>query len=361
MPAQQKPAPLPDPAAFRAALAAWFAKDGLDYPWRQTREPYAILVSEVMLQQTRIATVLGKGYFTRFLQLFPDPATLARADDATLLRAWEGLGYYRRARLLRETARAVVARHAGIFPADADALAALPGIGRYTAGAVLSFAFGLPAPVVDGNVARVLARLFDLHAPVDSTAATQKIWAWAAALVDPTDPRTFNSALMELGQTICRKGIPACDRCPVARFCRATDPAAFPVRKPRAAVTAVTEHALWCRRPDGAVLLQQARGRREGLWQLPVRPAAAVTGLKLLGSFRYSITRYQVTLHVHAADPRHLPPPDHPNTETWHPLADLPALPLATPFRKALHSLLANPATADHHRPAPIRPARRTP
>jgi A/G-specific adenine glycosylase len=352
--------PLVRRAAFRSALCRWFARNGLDYPWRRTRDPHAILVAEVMLQQTRIATVLGKGYYTRFLSRFPDPATLAQADDASLLRAWEGLGYYRRARLLRETARAVVTHHDGRFPADPAALLALPGIGRYTAGAVLSFAFGIPAPLVDGNVARVLARLLDFRQPVDSPAGARQLWQWAAELVDPNDPRAYNSALMELGQTVCRNGTPACDRCPVARFCQASAPADLPVRKPRAAVTDLTEHALFARRGDGAVLLQQARGRREGLWQLPVR-AAGLSRLPLAATVRYSITRYRVTLHVHVVDPARVPAGPPELVEVWHPAASLPHLPMSAPFRRALQSLLAKPALDGHprrRRPAspPIAP-----
>ena len=160
--------PLEDPAAFRRALAAWFRREGRDYPWRRTRDPYAILVSEVMLQQTQVATVLGRGFYTRFLERFPDTATLAAVDDDALLKAWEGLGYYRRARMLREAARAVEQGHGGRFPETFDEILALPGVGRYTAGAVLSFAFGKPSPVVDGNVARVLSRVLDSADPIDA-------------------------------------------------------------------------------------------------------------------------------------------------------------------------------------------------
>ncbi|RYD37330.1 MAG: A/G-specific adenine glycosylase, partial [Verrucomicrobiaceae bacterium] len=149
---------LEDQDAFREALAVWFSENGRDYPWRRTREPYAILVSEVMLQQTQIATVLGRGFYTRFLDSFPDAGSLARADDAAILKAWEGLGYYRRVRMLRETARAVITDHGGRFPDGIAQLMALPGVGRYTAGALRSFAFDLPAAVVDGNVSRVLSR-----------------------------------------------------------------------------------------------------------------------------------------------------------------------------------------------------------
>lgn len=338
--------PLSDPAGFRRVLGAWFRRHGRDHPWRRTRDPYAVLVSEVMLQQTRVATVLAGGYFERFLARFPDPATLARAGDDALLRAWEGLGYYRRARLLRDTARAIVARHGGRFPAGIDALLALPGIGRYTAGALRSFAFDRPAAVVDGNVARVLARLFDFQQPVDCAAGRRQLDEWAARLVDPAAPRVFNSALMELGQTHCAAGRPACGRCPVRRFCTAPQPAALPLRKPRPRPTRVVEHAVFARRADGAVLLQRAQGgRRDGLWQLPLRSAAAAARLPLLATTRYPITRFLVTLHIHAAPPA----ARRRAGEAWQPPAALARLPLAAPFRRALDSLLANhPEAAEH-------------
>ena len=153
--------PLEAPEAFRKALGVWFSKDGKDFPWRRTSDPYAILVSEMMLQQTRVATVLGKGYYTRFLAEFPDVGALAAADDTRLLKAWEGLGYYRRARMLRDAASAVLDIHRGVFPSGEKELLALPGIGPYTAAALLSFCFGKPSALVDGNVSRVLSRLMD--------------------------------------------------------------------------------------------------------------------------------------------------------------------------------------------------------
>lgn len=165
--------------AFREALALWFARTGKDYPWRRTTEPYAILISEVMLQQTQIATVLGKGFYTRFLETFPDVQSLAEADDERLLKAWEGLGYYRRVRMLRETARAVIGRHEGKFPTDTLVLMELPGVGRYTAGALRAFAFNLPAALVDGNVSRVLSRVMDFSDPVDGASGQKQIWEWA--------------------------------------------------------------------------------------------------------------------------------------------------------------------------------------
>jgi len=263
--------PTRDANGFRNALQAWFSRYGRDYPWRRTRDPYQVLVSEVMLQQTQIATVLGKGYYTRFLDVFPDVQTLAAADDAALLKAWEGLGYYRRARMLRETARAVAGNHDAVFPSELDALMALPGIGRYTAGALRAFAFGLPAVVVDGNVSRVLARVMDFSQPVDTTAGQRQIWNWAEMLADPKRPRSYHAALMELGQTLCRPGLPDCMNCPVAAYCRSRDPASLPVKSRKSTVTEVTEHAIWLRDGDGRILLHHESGsRRTGLWKLPL-------------------------------------------------------------------------------------------
>lgn len=327
-------------AAFRKTLASWFASHGRDYPWRRTTDPYAILVSEMMLQQTQIATVLGKGFYQRFLQVFPDVAALAVADDERLLKAWEGLGYYRRARMLRETARVVSACHGGCFPQDWENLLALPGVGRYTAGAVRAFAFDLPGAVVDGNVARVLARLFDFREPVDDTTGRKQLAAWAEMLENPAAPRTYNSALMELGQTHCRPGTPDCAACPVKRHCRAEEPATLPVKRRPPPVTAVDEHALWRRDRDGRVLLHRASGgRRTGLWQLPLRDAAAIAHLPVVAELDYSITRYRVRLRVHR------PPRGNPDLlpdEAWISAADLVRLPLAAPFRRALNQLLEN-------------------
>lgn len=327
--------------AFRKALGGWFAKQGKDYPWRRTADPYAILVSEVMLQQTQIATVLGKGYYERFLARFPEVAALAAADDERLLKAWEGLGYYRRARMLRAAARVVVARHDGRFPQDWESLLALPGVGRYTAGAVRAFAFDLPGAVVDGNVARVLARVFDFREPVDDTVGRKQLASWAEIVEDPAAPRIHNSALMELGQTHCRPGPPACAECPVARHCRAADPARLPLKRPTAAVTAVDEHALWLRDRSGRVLLHREAGRRRtGLWKLPLREAAEVAHLPVVAELHYTITRYRVRLRVHR--PPNGKPRPQPE-EAWVSPADLAQLPLAAPFRRAVTRLLENP------------------
>ena len=327
--------------AFREALATWFSSAGRDYPWRRTREPYAILISEVMLQQTQIATVLGRGFYTRFLETFPNLESLATADDERLLKAWEGLGYYRRVRMLRETARAVIAKHGGEFPTELGPLMRLPGVGRYTAGALRAFASDLPAAVVDGNVARVLSRVMDFSAPVDDTAGQKQLWKWAEELSDPERSRIYNSALMELGQRICRPGHPDCQSCPVAGFCRTRVPDLLPVKRQKTTITEVDEHALWWRDSTGRLLLHRESGkRREGLWKLPTREASEISGLPILEEHHYAITRYRVRLKVHDATGFE----ENCTTgegEVWHEIDDVLALPMPSPFRRAIARLLA--------------------
>ena len=327
-------------ADFRAALVRWFATAGKDYPWRRTQDPYAILLSEVMLQQTQIATVLGKGYYTRFLAAFPDLRSLADADDATLLKAWEGLGYYRRARMLRKTAQAVLTDHGGVFPQDLEDLLKLPGVGPYTAGALRAFAFDLPAVLVDGNVTRVLARLLDFSGLVDDAAGVRQIREWAGALADPERSRIYHSALMELGQTHCRPGVPDCVRCPVVPFCAATTPEALPVKSRKTPVTRVTEHALWLRDATGRLLLHHEGGqRRTGLWKLPTREVTEIARLPILSETRYSITRYRVTLIVHDGNaPGREFQPAH--DESWRKPSELATLAIAAPFRRVIESLV---------------------
>lgn len=328
-----------DPQEFRDLLAAWFGEHGKDYPWRRTEDPYAVLVSEVMLQQTRISTVLGGGFFTRFLARFPDLESLAESDDAGLLKAWEGLGYYRRARMLRETARVLVERHGGRFPTDGNELLALPGIGPYTAGAVRAFAFDEPAVLVDGNVIRVLARLMDFPDPVDDAKGRNRIDGWAEDLADPERPRIYHSALMELGQTCCRPRSPDCGVCPVARFCRTRRPEELPVKIRRVTMTAVDEHALWLRDRAGRVLLHREDGsRRTGLWKLPLRDEAECDGRPALAEHRYTITRYRVRLRVFGGPRQRVRPRAG---EQWVEAGRIPGLAIAAPFRKVVMRLLS--------------------
>src|SRR6185503_9991928 len=201
------------------ALVGWYRGARRDLPWRRTRDPYAIWVSEVMLQQTRVTVVVP--YWQRWMARFPSPAALAGAPLDDVLAAWSGLGYYGRARNLHRGAREVVARYGGRLPDSAGELRTLPGIGRYTAGAIASMAFDRQEPLVDGNVARVLARVFAVEEDVKSAAGQNRLWQLAADLVPSEAPGDFNQALMELGATLCAPAAPRCAGCPLAADCRA--------------------------------------------------------------------------------------------------------------------------------------------
>jgi len=262
-------------AAIRQKLLGWYDEAARALPWRQTRDPYAIWVSEVMLQQTRVETVIP--YYERFLASFPTPIALAEANEDTVLSHWSGLGYYRRARLLQAGVREVVAQYGGKVPEDAEARRALPGVGRYTAGAIGSIAFGKEEPIVDGNVARVLARMFRIDTPIGSPVTNKRLWEEAGRLVPGVRPGDLNQALMELGAMICTPKEPSCESCPVAADCEAHacgEVGSLPVPRPRrtpsemklSAVVATrgreTEPRVW--------LLQSQQKLFAGLWGLPM-------------------------------------------------------------------------------------------
>ena len=205
--------------AFRKALIGWYLANKRDLPWRHTNDPYRIWVSEVMLQQTQVATVVP--YYHRFLKHFGDLKSLAGADSQKVLKAWEGLGYYARARNLHRAAILVLKEHRGVVPNRWAEFRKLPGVGDYIAAAVLSLAFEQPYPVVDGNVKRVLARLLVMKEPVNKASSTKKFQEKADQLLEPKQPGTFNQAMMELGATVCKPQQPLCGSCPVQKMCRA--------------------------------------------------------------------------------------------------------------------------------------------
>jgi A/G-specific adenine glycosylase len=240
---------------FTRQLLCWFGRNKRDLPWRQTRDPWAIWVSEVMLQQTRVEAV--REHYPRFLQRYPTPAAFARVTDDELLRAWRGLGYYRRARLLRAGAQAVMERHGGRVPADPEALADLPGIGPYTKGALASIAFDLPELAVDGNVERVTARHRGIAELVKSGPGSRKVRAAVRSWQDPQRPGDFNQALMQLGATICTPRTPRCLLCPVAADCHATQHGLqdqLPALRPRRATVEVHAQALLIDAGNGKLL-----------------------------------------------------------------------------------------------------------
>jgi A/G-specific adenine glycosylase len=201
----------------RGELLDWYDRERRELPWRKTRDPYAVWVSEIMLQQTRVATVVP--YYARFMERFPDPASLASASEDEVLAHWSGLGYYRRARLLQRGVREVVERYGGRVPEDPALRRALPGIGAYTSGAIGSIAFSREEAIVDGNVARVLSRVFAIEEPLGGSASERMLWSKARELVEGTRPGDFNQALMELGARICTPREPRCAECPIASAC----------------------------------------------------------------------------------------------------------------------------------------------
>jgi len=266
------------PDLLASQLVRWFKKSARDLPWRRTRDPYAIWLSEVMLQQTRVETVIP--YYERFLSHFPTVQDLARADIDTVLSLWSGLGYYRRARELHRCANEIVAKYNGVFPSDIEGLRSLRGIGPYTAGAIASIAFDKPVPLVDGNVARVLSRLFTIEQDMKSTAGMKEAWSTAEKVVPKDEPGAFNQALMELGATICTPRDPGCLVCPVRDLCRARAQGRerdLPIMSAKKAspkvpmVAAVIEHEgkiLFARRKEGGLF--------GGLWEPPMVPADSV-------------------------------------------------------------------------------------
>lgn len=269
--------------ALADALLDWYRSRARDLPWRRTSDPYAIWVSEIMLQQTRVDTVIP--YYERFLARWPRVADLAAAELDEVLELWSGLGYYRRARQLHQAAGEVVERHGGELPRSAEQLVSLTGVGRYTAGAIASIAYGQATPLVDGNVIRVLSRLFGFEDDMRTAKGQRRVWERAGELVIADAPGDFNQALMELGATVCTPKRPACDRCPVAEPCvarrgdRVDELPKLSKKKPpepRSLVAAVIEDR------QGRVLL--ARRAREGLfgglWEPPMVAGEALGGVR---------------------------------------------------------------------------------
>ncbi len=316
---------------FRRLLTNWFSENAKDYPWRSTSNPYEILVSEIMLQQTQVVTVLDRGFYRRWLEVFPDFKQLADAEESEVLRMWEGLGYYSRARNLHRLAKIVVYELENHFPKDVEQIEALPGIGKYTAGAIASFAFDSPVPAVDANIARVLARLFDFQERIDTSVGQKQIWEWAADLVPSSGGRIWNSALMELGQTLCGPRKTFCNECPIAESCRCVEPLGLPIKKLKQGVTNIDEHVILNIR-NGKVLLEQETGnRRKGMWKLPSRDKKEVTKLDLITIQNYGITRYKVKMHIYKSKNAQLN-----ENEKWVSLDDLASLPVPSPYRRAL-------------------------
>jgi A/G-specific adenine glycosylase len=284
---------------MRRKLARWYATAKRDLPWRRTRDPYAITVSELMLQQTQVVTVIP--YYERWLKLFPTWRVLAEAKEHDVIKAWEGLGYYRRARNLHALARAV-ARNGGELPACGEGLLELPGIGPYTAAAVGSIAFGLPLAVLDGNVMRVLARLLAIKEDIALGTTRAKLQLIADDFLDQRDPSTHNQAMMELGATVCLPRKPLCLVCPLRDDCRGRDRAEeFPVKSRIAQVK--REETVAIIRKGGSFYCEQVPEGKpwHGLWRFPDLDEARMIRGEGIARIKYGITKYAVTMQAVAA------------------------------------------------------------
>jgi A/G-specific adenine glycosylase len=249
---------------FRKLLLAWFRQFQRDLPWRRTKDPYAVWISEIMLQQTRVAAVIP--YYERFLSRFPNVRALAEAPQEEVLRLWSGLGYYSRARNLQKAAQQVIALHGAEFPQDEEGVLALSGIGPYTGAAILSIAFGAKHAVLDGNVARVLARLGAVRGDLRESRRWQSLQKTAGELLDPKSPGDWNQAMMELGAMVCTPRAPQCLLCPVAKFCRARqlgDPEAFPEKRKKRDVVQIVLAAAVFSTPCGQTLLLPPPGNKK--------------------------------------------------------------------------------------------------
>jgi len=343
---------------FRRRLRTWYLRHARDLPWRRTGDPYAVWLSEIMLQQTQVAAV--KSCFERFLRRFPSIRALASADEEEVARLWEGLGYYRRARQLHQAAKQILAQHGGVFPRDAESVRRLPGIGRYTAGAILSIAFDARQPILEANTMRLFSRLLAYRGDPASAAGTRLLWAMAEAVLPRRGSGSFNQALMELGSTVCLGRAPRCDACPVAGLCRARE-MSLTAEIPRPKVKRPAEH-----RHEAAVVVHRGRrvllvkcpegGRWAGLWDFPrfmvpsehvaasreelVAGVERLTGVSIepgerLATIRHGVTRFRITLDCYAA--RYVPGGDgrrRPAIARWILPGELEKYPLSTTGRK---------------------------
>jgi len=360
---------MPDLQQIVSSLLKWWDNEHAELPWRGSHDPYAIWVAEVMLQQTQIATVIP--YYERWMARFPTVTTLAAASLDDVLKLWEGLGYYSRARNLHEAARTVVEQYDGHLPSTVGELIKLKGIGRYTAGAIASIAFGRPAPVLDGNVIRVLSRLFDLPDDVTTTATKKRLWQLAADLVPAGRPGDFNQALMELGQQICLPANPLCLLCPVSAHCLARARGTQlerPVRPPRPNTPHydVVAGIIWQNGHSDAerflIAQRPLAGLLGGLWEFPggkqeagetlpqalSREIVEELGIEIevgrfLTTLKHTYTHFRITLHAFHANhrsgrPQNLAVADH----AWVTLAELDNYAFAVTDRKIIAALKAD-------------------
>ncbi len=333
-------------AQFRRALWRWFRTNGRDLPWRRTTDPYAILVSEVMLQQTQVAAVIP--YYERWLRRFPNIKRLASAPESEVLHAWQGLGYYSRARNLHAAAKILRKKYRGTFPLRIEELVALPGVGRYTANAIATFAFDRSVPVVEANIARVLSRVFNLQIPIDEIAGRNALWHAAEMLLPKRGARIHNSALMDLGATICTARLPKCGICPAKKFCRAKSPQTLPLKRPRPARKQLWEnHAFVVRR--NRILLEQSVKRWRGMWILPSAETTPPT--QPIYSLTFPFTNHRVNLRIFAAHQHSI----EKRMQRWFSKNSLDSIPIPSPHRRAIAAIYGGKYQCQQHLVRPLK------
>lgn len=353
---------------FRRRLLAWYRRHARDLAWRRSRDPYRVWISEIMLQQTQVATVAD--YFPRFVSAFPTIEALAAAPERQVLRLWEGLGYYRRARQLHRAAAVIVREHGGRFPRESQAVRLLPGIGRYTAGAILSIAFDAREPILEANTVRLLSRLLAYRDDPRRTAGQTLLWSLAEELLPRRAAGEFNQALMELGALVCTPRAPACGACPVRRLCpthRDGLQQTVPLAKASPRVEQVREAAVVVRRRGRVLLIERRPGERwAGLWDFPRFPldagngerpgelvdsVARLTGVvcrprERLATLKHDVTRFRITLECHLADYLRMRPVrtgERPKT-AWVWPDELEPYPLSVTGRKLARLVVGRPS-----------------
>lgn len=341
--------PPPDDERITQSLEHWFGQHARELPWRSaTRDPYQSLVSELMLQQTQVSRVVEK--FAPFLDRFPTVSDLAIADEDDVLAAWSGLGYYRRARLLHACAKAIVEHHNAVVPGTVEELLTLPGIGRYTAGAIASIVFGQRAPIVDGNVARVLLRVHNKPVPQTDKETTQWAWSRAQQLVDTsTDPAIFNESMMELGATVCTPKAPRCLQCPIQGQCAALHAGtteSIPLPKPKARQKRIYCASVAMHNRDRVVLTQRpGSGMWASMFQMPtlerddrahtpdeVAGGLSIADAELIEQFTHITTHRIVEFSIYRAPM----PPKTPKNWARHPIQAIDALAISNAQVKAM-------------------------
>ena len=358
-----------DYSSFRRKLHDWYADQGRDLPWRRNFDPYQIWISEIMLQQTTVVAVIP--YFERFLTRFPTVADLAAADESEILRLWEGLGYYSRARNLHRAAKVIVEQYSSVFPTELDVLQSLPGVGRYTAGAIASFAFDQRAPIVEANTLRLYCRLIGFDGDPRSRVGQERLWAFAEDVLPRNGAGRLNQALMELGATVCSPREPDCELCPVHSYCQAFrdgTQATIPQPKPKTVITEMTEVSIAiCMGSKFLLRKRSPKERWAGLWDfvrfeiehassridtaLIMSSVLDRTGLSVImgpqiAEIKHAVTRYRITLKCFTAD--RIKGRLTPNEEwQWVKPAEFDAYPLSVTGRQFAERLKQN-SVNDH-------------